>query len=84
MIEMYSRVRANGLEKGPPYQPSTTWGPETPSPKIIRPLDKWSMVKAAMAMAVGVRADIWQIPVPSLILLVCAPIQAKGVMASLP
>jgi hypothetical protein len=42
------------------------------------------MVKAAMAMAVGVRADIWQIPVPSLILLVWAPIQANGVMASLP
>ena len=51
-------VRASGLENGAPYQPSTTWGPETPKPNIMRPLDKWSMVSAAIAMAVGVRADI--------------------------
>ena len=34
---MYSRVRASGLANGCPYQPSTTCGPETPSPRISRP-----------------------------------------------
>jgi hypothetical protein len=42
------------------------------------------MVMAAMAVAVGVRAGIWQMPVPSRIRLVCDPHQANGVRASEP
>src|SRR5579871_3772481 len=29
-MSTYSRVRASGAGNGWPYQPSTTWGPETP------------------------------------------------------
>ena len=39
---------------------------------------------AAMAIAVGVRAGIWQMPVPSLMRLVWEPYQASGVRASEP
>lgn len=37
-----------------------------------------------MAIAVGVRADNWQIEVPSLMRVVAAPHHASGVSASLP
>src|SRR5436190_2089832 len=33
MISTYSRVRARGLLYGRPYQPSTTCGPDWPSPR---------------------------------------------------
>ena len=65
MISMYSRVRASGLGYGWPYQPSTTWGPDAPRPSMNRPPVRWSRVSADMAVATGVRADIWQTPVPS-------------------
>ncbi len=39
---------------------------------------------AAMPSAVGVRAGIWQMPVPSLMRLVWEPNQASGVRASEP
>ena len=83
-METYSRVRARGFGKGWPYQPSTTWGPDTPRPRTKRPSDRWSRVRAAMAMAVGVRADSWHRAVPSRTLLVAAPHQARGVRASDP
>src|SRR5664280_392549 len=54
-MSRYSRVRASGFSKDCPYQPSTTWGPDTPSPRTKRPPDRWSMVIAAMPMAVGLR-----------------------------
>ena len=66
-MPMYSRIRASGLANGCPYQPSTTCGPDTPSPRISRPPDRWSRVSAAIAVAAGVRAEICTIPVPSLI-----------------
>ena len=52
-------------------------------------LEQWQSLAPNMPItayvdAVGVRAEIWHIPVPKRILLVCAPIQASGVMASLP
>ena len=50
---MYSRVRARGFSKGIPYQPSTTCGPETPSPRMKRPPERWSIVMAAIAVAAG-------------------------------
>ena len=65
MMSMYSRVRASGLANDWPYQPSTTCGPDTPSPSTNRPPDRWSIVSAAMAVAVGVRADSWMRSVPS-------------------
>ncbi len=37
---MYSRVRASGLAKGMPYQPSTTCGPETPRPRMNLPCER--------------------------------------------
>ena len=37
-----------------------------------------------MAVAAGARADNWAMPVPSLMVLVCAPIQARGVNTSEP
>ncbi len=81
---MYSRIRARGLANGWPYQPSTTCGPETPSPRISRPPERWSSVIAAIAVAAGVRAEICTIAVPSLIRSVCEPHQASGINASEP
>ena len=54
------------LRKGCPYQPSTTCGPETPSPRMNRPPERWSSVIAAIAVAAGVRAESCAIDVPSL------------------
>ena len=81
---MYSRVRASGLGYGWPYQPSTTCGPDAPNPKMNRPLDRWSMVMAAMAVAAGVRAAICTMPVPSRSVVVCDPHHANGVRQSEP
>ena len=65
---MYSRMRASGFGKGWPYHPSTTCGPETPSPRISRPPERWSSVIAVIATQAGVRAEICMMPVPSLML----------------
>jgi hypothetical protein len=75
---MYSRVRASGLAKGWPYQPSTTWGPDSPSPSTMRPSDRWSSVMACMAVEVGVRADICVTAVPSRMRDVRDPHHASG------
>jgi hypothetical protein len=83
-IPMYSRVRASGFANGRPYQPSTTWGPDTPRPSTKRPPERWSIVIAAIAVAAGWRADIWTIAVPSLIRSVDAPHHASGVRQSDP
>ena len=81
---MYSRVRASGLANGIPYQPSTTCGPDTPSPRMKRPPERWSIVIAAIAVAAGWRADICTIAVPSLMRSVEAPHHASGVRQSEP
>ncbi len=80
----YSRVRASGLGYGWPYQPSTTCGPDAPRPSTNRPPERWSSVSALIAVAVGVRADICTMLVPSRIRLVEEPHQASGVKASEP
>jgi hypothetical protein len=49
-----------------------------------RPPLRWSSVIADIAVAAGVRADIWTIDVPSLTRSVCAPHHASGVNASEP
>ena len=84
MMSTTSRVRASGLENGWPYQPSTTWGPETPIPRMTRPFDRWSSVRVCIAIEVGVRPDICTIEVPSRSRSVSLPHQASGVNASLP
>ena len=84
MMSTTSRVRASGLPKGWPYQPSTTCGPLTPMPRMTRPFERWSSVSRCIAIEVGARPDIWMIEVPSLIREVSRPHQASGVNASLP
>ena len=81
---MYSRILASGFANDCPYQPSTTCGPDTPTPRISRPPDRWSSVIAAIAVAAGVRAEIWTIAVPSLIRSVSEPHHASGISASDP
>ena len=76
---MYSRVRASGFGNFWPYQPSTTCGPDTPNPRMCRPPDKWSSVSAAIAQAVGVRADNCTTEVPNRSRLVDDPHHASGV-----
>jgi hypothetical protein len=49
-----------------------------------RPFVRWSIVMAAIAIAVGVRADIWKIDVPSCMRVVCDPHHASGDSASDP
>ena len=51
---------------------------------MSRPPLRWSSVMAVMAVAAGVRADIWVIPVPSLMFVVALPHHASGVKASEP
>src|SRR5262245_21565694 len=53
-MSTYSRVRESGFANGWPYQPSTTCGPETPSPRIMRPRERWSSVSACIAVDAGV------------------------------
>ena len=61
-----------------------TCGPLVPSPSRKRPPLSASMVMAVMAVLAGERPGICMMLVPSLILLVCAPIQASGDTASEP
>ena len=67
-----------------PYQPSTTCGPDTPRPSTNRPPERWSIVSAAIAVAVGWRAESWMRSVPSRSFVVCDPHHASGVSASEP
>jgi hypothetical protein len=80
----YSRVLASGLPNAWPCQPSTTCGPDTPSPSRNRPPDSPSRVIAVIAVMAGVRAGICMMPVPTWILSVRAAIQAAGATASEP
>ncbi len=84
MISTYSRVRPSGFGYGWPYHPSTTCGPDAPSPRMKRPPLRWSIAIAAIAIAVGVRAAICAIDVPSWIRVVREPHHASGVSASDP
>ena len=55
-----------------------------PRPSIIRPPDRLSIVAAVIAVIAALRAGIWKMPDPSLILLVPAASQASTVAASEP
>ncbi len=83
-MSTYSRVRASGLSKRTPCQPSETCGPETPSPSRNRPPESVSRVAAVMAVFAGVRAGIWKTAEPTSICSVCAAIQVSTVAASEP
>ena len=52
-MSTYSRVRASGLSKRTPCQPSETCGPETPRPSRNRPPESVSMVAAVIAVVAG-------------------------------
>jgi len=79
-----SRVRSIGRGNGCPLQPSTTCGPETPTPRIRRPFERWSIVVAVIATHAGVRAAICMMRLPSLMRVVRAPIQQSGENTSEP
>jgi hypothetical protein len=83
-MSTYSRVRSRGFGNGAPYHPSTTCGPETPSPRVNLPPDNASRVAAVIAVAAGVRADSCTSPVPSLMRVVRAAYHVSGVNASEP
>ena len=80
----YSRVRWIWRPKRWPCQPSATCGPEEPIPSSIRPPESWSIVAAVIAVIAGVRAGIWKIAEPSLIVLVRPASQPRTVAASDP
>ncbi len=84
MMVRYSRIQVRGLSHGRPCHPSTTCGPEVPSPRMKRPPERASRVMAVMAVLEGLRPGSCMMPVPRRILLVLAPIQARGETASLP
>ena len=84
MIAMYSLVRVIGLPNRTPCQPSTTCGPDTPSPHRKRPPDISCSVIAVIAAQAGVRAGICMMPVPTFSFVVRASIHAAGVTASVP
>ena len=84
MMSTTSRVRASGLANGWPYHPSTTCGPDAPSPSSTRPPLRWSSVIADMAVDAGERAEICTTEVPSLMVDVSLPHHAIGVNASDP
>ena len=83
-MSLYSRVRARGLSKRTPCQPSDTWGPDTPRPRRKRPPDRVSRVAAVIAQLAGVRPGIWKIADPMSMRSVCAATKASTVGASLP
>ncbi len=61
-IDVFTRVRAGGLQASfAQYQPSTC-GPDTPSRKYCQPPDRWSVSRAAIAQAVSVRAMDHRVP----------------------
>jgi hypothetical protein len=64
--------------------PSTTCGPDTPSPSSSRPPDSCCSVAAVMAVAAGVLAAICAIAVPSRSREVVAAMKPSGVNASAP
>src|SRR5262249_54012678 len=83
-IATYSRVLPSGLPKACPCQPSTTCGPDTPSPSRNRPPESASKVIAVIAVAAGVRPAICMIAVPTWMRCVRAAIHVAVVTASEP
>ena len=84
MTSMVSRIRMRGRSKGSPWSPSTTWGPEFPSPRRNRPSLTVCIESAVMAVLAAVRAQTCMMPVPSFIFWVRAARKASGEIASMP
>ncbi len=83
-MSTYSRVLPSGLPYGCPCHPSTTCGPESPSPSRNRPPLIRSSVAAVIAVIAGVRAGICMIAEPKLSVSVLAMSHVSGVIASVP
>ena len=80
----YSRVRCSWRANRTPCQPSDTCGPEGPRPSRKRPPEIWSRVAAVIAAIAGLRAGIWKMAEPRLIVSVCPASHASTVAASEP
>jgi hypothetical protein len=83
-ISTYSRVFVSGFPHGSPCQPSTTCGPDVPSPSRKRPPESRSSVAAVIAAFAGVRPGIWRIAEPIFNVVVVAAIQLSTLTASVP
>ncbi len=83
-ISTYSLVRPQGFGYRTPYQPSETWGPDGPKPKMNRPPDSASIVHPAIAAAAGARAGTCMIAAPSWIVSVWGASQASTLTTSDP
>ena len=83
-MSTYSRVLPSGFPHSCPCQPSTTCGPEVPSPIRNLPPESMSSVTAVIAAFAGERPGSCMIAVPSFNVVVCAPSHASGVIASTP
>ena len=75
---MYSLIQVSGLSKDTPCHPSTTCGPDVPSPKMKRPPESASRVIAVIAVFAGERPGSCMIDVPSLSFVVCAAIRRRA------
>ena len=83
-ISTYSRVFVSGFPHGSPCQPSTTCGPDVPSPSRKRPPESRSSVAAVIAVFAGVRPGICMIALPTLSLVVVAASHERTLTASVP
>ena len=84
-LDVLARLRASGFLHGSPCQPSTTCGPDVPSPSTNRPPSvSWSSVIAVIAQFAGVRPGICMIADPILIRVVFAASHDSTVTASRP
>ena len=76
-MSTYSRVLPSGFPHSCPCQPSTTCGPDVPSPIRNRPPESMSSVAAVIAAFAGDRPGSCMIAVPSPIVDVSAPEPGK-------
>ena len=81
-ISITSRMRWMGLRYGTPCQPSTTCGPDAPSPMMKRPPEIACRVIAVMAVLAGVRPTACMMPGAEFIVFVLPARKASGVTAS--
>ena len=57
-------MRGIGCSYGTPWNPSITWGPDAPSPRVKRPPETKSSPAAVWAMHVAVRENTFKMPEP--------------------
>lgn len=81
---MMSRMRCSGRSNAVPSRPSTTCGPDAPSPSTNRPPDSAERESAVRAAIVAVGEEICKIPDPRVILVVTAARYPSAETASAP